>query len=152
MHPVKAITQIATVARGISGASLGRNRALAEVQYPANGLAPKFPGLVLFLDPTTIRYMSTEQYWDFTVRGLLMAGLVNETSKIVADIDPLFPLLVDAFAPTTEAFHLRMADGDQVDTCAVTAIEPSQEIGYAGQTHYGAIVTWSIEMRRYING
>ena len=152
MDPVKAITQIATVARGISGASLGRNKALAEVQYPANGLAPKFPGIVLFLDPTTIRYMSTEQYWDFTVRGLLMAGLVNETSKIVADIDPLFPLLVDAFAPTTEAFHLRMADGDQVDTCAVTAIEPSQEIGYAGQTHYGAIVTWSIEMRRYING
>ena len=27
MHPVKAITQIATVARGISGASLGRNKA-----------------------------------------------------------------------------------------------------------------------------
>jgi len=151
MNPVKAITQMAVVLRAIDGASLGRNKALAEAQYPAEGKAPKYPGIALFLDPMQLQYMSTEQYWNFTVRGLLMSGLVTETSKIVQTIDPLFPLIVDAFAPTTEAFHLRMADGDQVDTCAVTAIEPSQEIGYAGQTHYGAVITWSIEMRRFRN-
>lgn len=141
MLPTEALAEIASV----SGAALG----LRESSYPAKGLPPKYPGLVILWGEAAIQYQSTEQYWVMQVRGLLMTGLTNDSHHHVNEVDPLVVKIVDTFAPGTAAFSLRKANGDQVDTCMVTSVSASQEIGYAGLQHYGAIINWEVQMRRF---
>lgn len=142
MTPTEAIAQLALVLATVEG--------IREAHYPARALAPKYPGVALLWGETAIAYQSTEQYWSIRVRGLLMTGLVNDTKHHVAEVDPLIARVADAFgAGNFDGFTLRRANGDMVDGCQLTAVAPSSEITYAGQQHYGAELTFSIELRRF---
>lgn len=142
MDPVTARDRIAAYCAAVAG--------VREAQSGYQAFPPKYPGIAVVLGAATIDYMSTEQHWSpLEVRGLLMTGLVNATEQHVAQIDPLLTPLVDAFAAGTRAATLEGTDGDRVDSCLIRAIEPSQEIGYAGQVHYGALITWHCYFRRF---
>lgn len=142
MEPTTALARIAHYA----GEALG----IRDARYPATGLPPKYPGLVILMGATTLDYMSGEQYWaPMEARGLLMTGLVNDTKHHVAEVDPLIARLVDAFSAGTRAAVLETDDGDRVDNCLIRAVEPSQQIGYSGHDHYGAVITWHVYLRRF---
>lgn len=142
MEPIDAITQLGVVAAQVAG--------LREVQYPAKGLPPKYPGMALLWGETTLAYQSTEQYWDMNVRGLLMTGLVNDTKHHIAEVDPLIQLIASAFsAGNFDGFTLRMANGDMCDGCQLVTVNAGQEIGYAGLQHYGAELIFNIKLRRF---
>ena len=142
MTPTEAIEQLGRVAAEVAG--------LREVQYPAKGLPPKYPGMALLWGETTIEYQSTEQYWDMTVRGLLMTGLVNDTHHHIAEVDPLIPLIASAFsAGNFDGFTLRMANGDMCDGCQLLTVSASSEIGYAGLQHFGAELLFNIKLRQF---
>jgi len=69
---------------------------------------------------------------------------------VVAEVDPLIAPLVDLFdAGNLDGFLLRKANGDRVDQCQITSVEPGQEIAYAGHVFYGAVITWNVQMRRF---
>jgi hypothetical protein len=142
MDPIKARDRIAAFCAAVPG--------IAEAQSGYQSLPPKYPGISVILGLTTLDYMSTEQHWSpLEVRGLLMTGLVNETDRHVAQIDPLLAPLVDAFSAGTRGAILDAGDGDRADSCLIRSIEPSQEIGFAGHQHYGAIITWQVFFRRF---
>jgi hypothetical protein len=123
---------------------------IAQAVSGYRALPPKYPGIAITLGPIVIGYAGTEQHWlPAEIRGLLMTGIVNETERHVAQIDPLITSLVDAFHPGTRAAVLDIGTGDRADNCLIRAIEPSQEITYAGHQHYGAVVTWIVEFRRF---
>lgn len=142
MLPTEALAQLAVVAAAVDG--------IREAQYPAKGQAPKYPGIAILWRDTPIVYQSTEQYWSMSVTGLLMTGLVNDTHRHVAEVDPLIAPLVDTFSSGNfDGFTLRKSNGDMVDGCQLVSVVPSSEITYAGLTHYGAVLTWQIELRRF---
>lgn len=142
MTPDEAAAQIAAVV-------LAGNIGIREAQYPAKGTPPKYPGLVLLWDNATLTYMSTEQYWDFNVRGLLLAGLFNEQRHHIGEVDPLLASLVDLFdAGNLDGFLLKRSNGDICDGCQITSIELGG-ISYAGLDHYGATITWNVQLRRF---
>ena len=144
MTPTEAIEQLAIVATTIDG--------IREAQYPATGQTPKYPSLVLLWGETSIVYQSTEQYWSMSVRGLLLTGLVNELKHHVAEVDPLIAKVADKFsAGNLDGFTLRRTDGEMCDGCQLTGVEPSSLISYGGTDHYGANLTFSIELRRFYN-
>jgi hypothetical protein len=129
----------------------GTAAGLKESLYPARGLAPKYPGLVVILGESAIQYMS-EQSWQVRVRGLLMTGLVNDTKHHVNEVDPLIVKIIDAFSSQPTPFRLVDADGDGSDACILSAFNGGQEIGYGGQVHYGAELFWDVSFRRFFNG
>lgn len=142
MEPTDAIAQLGIVAAQVAG--------LREVQYPAKGQPPKYPGMALLWGETHLEYQSTEQYWDMNVRGLLMTGLVNDTKHHIAEVDPLIALLASAFsAGNFDGFVLMRSDGDHCDGCQLVTVNPSSEIGYAGLLHYGAELIFNIKLRRF---
>lgn len=142
MTPTEAIAQIATVAGGAAG--------LKGAHYPPPGRISKTPSLVLLLSDGGLQYQSTEQYWNFDVRGLLLAALVNDTPYVVTEVDSLIAPLVDLFDESNlDGFLLRTATGDRVDQCQITSFQPWQEIAYAGHVYYGAVITWNVQMRRF---
>lgn len=142
MLPTEALEQLAAVALTVDG--------IREAQYPAKGQAPKYPSIVLLWGDTTMQYQSTEQYWSMDVRGLLLTGLTNETKHHVAEVDPLIAKLADKFSSGNfDGFTLRRANGDMVDGCQLVAATPSSLISYGGQEHYGANLTFHIELRRF---
>lgn len=142
MDPVTALTRLAAYAGAVDG--------IRESFYGYRALPPQYPGLVVLMGPVLLDYAGTEQHWSpMEARGLLMTGLVNDTKKHVAEVDPLIAPLVDAFSARTRAATLEGTDGDRVDSCLIRSIEPSQEIGYAGHAHYGAVVTWHVYFRRF---
>jgi hypothetical protein len=111
---------------------------------------PKYPGIAVVLGQATIDYASTEQMWSpLSETGYLMTGLINETQKHVADVDPLITPLVDAFSASTRAAILDTGDGERADNCLIRSIELSQAITYAGHAHYGAVITWEVWFRRF---
>jgi hypothetical protein len=144
MDPITALTRIAAYAGQVDG--------IRESFYGHRALPPQYPGLVVLMGATVLDYASTEQHWSpMEARGLLMTGLVNDTKKHVAEVDPLIAPLVDAFGAGTSGAILLGTDGDMADSCLIRSIEPSQEIGYAGHAHYGAVITWHVYCRRFNN-
>lgn len=142
MLPTEALRRIAAYAGAVDG--------IRESFSGYRALPPQYPGLVVLMGPIVLDYMSTEQHWSpMEARGLLMTGLVNDTKRHVAEVDPLIAPLVDAFGAGTNAAILLGDDGDMVDSCLIRAVEPSQEIGYAGHSHYGAVITWHVFFRRW---
>jgi hypothetical protein len=142
MLPTEALRRIALFAGQVDG--------IREAFYPVRAQPPQYPGLALLMGPVVLDYMSTEQHWSpMEARGLLMTGLVNDTKKHVAEVDPLIAPLVDMFAAGNRAAILDIGDGDRVDSCLIRSVEPSQEIGYAGHSHFGAVVIWHVYMRRF---
>lgn len=142
MTPDEACEQIKAVV-------LAGDIGIREAHYPAKGTPPKYPGLVILWDSASLEYMSTEQYWTIGVRGLLLTGLFNDQRHHIGDVDPLLASLVDLFdAGNLDGFLLRRSNGDICDGCQITSIELGG-IGYAGLDHYGATITWSIQLRRF---
>ena len=142
MTPTEAAEQIATVAATCAG--------LKGAHYPPPGRITKTPVLVLLWSDTTNEYMSTEQYWNFNVRGLLLGALANDTPYVVAEVDPLITPLVDLFdAGNLDGFLLKRPNGDICDGCQITSVQLGQEIAYAGHTYYGAVINWNVQLRRF---
>lgn len=145
MNPVDVRDRIASFCGTVDG--------IAQAVSGYQSLPPKYPGIAVVLGQVTLDYMSTEQHWSpLLVTGYLMTGLINETDKHVAEVDPLLHPLVDAFSANTAGAILDIGDGELVDSCLIRLIDPSQAIGYAGQQHYGAVITWEVYFRRFTNG
>ena len=143
MLPTEAMTRIAAYAATAAG--------VRAAHYPAPGRIDKMPALVLLWGETTIDYQSTEQYWDMQVRGLLLTGLATDTPQQVGAVDPLIARIVDQFSAAANyaGFVLSGTDGDRVDQCLVRTVTPASLVEYAGQSYYGATLTWSVLMRRF---
>ncbi len=91
---------------------------------------------------------SDEQEWIETIRLLLYAGNTSShTPSALAAIDLLIDPIADLFRPDNignTAYRL----GGMVDFCTFAAYETGQILQYAGQTHYGGTVTFSVKRRR----
>ena len=142
MLPETALTQLAYYAGQVVGLA---------AHYPA---PPNIagPSLVIFWDETDVSEMD-EQTWLMSVKGQLMVSQVGNTKGEVLRADPMIARIADAFssnaAPPRNAYHLRSATDPGVDYCRFVRVIPSQVIGYAGHSYYGAEVFWSIKLRRF---
>ncbi len=91
---------------------------------------------------------SDEQEWLETIRLLLYAGNTSShTPSALAAIDLLIDPIADLFRPDhvgNSAYRL----GGMVDFCTFAAYETGQILEYAGQTYYGATVTFNVKRRR----
>ena len=142
MLPTEALEQIVVVCSTIDE--------IRHCRYPAPSTISSYPYLVVLMGEGNLAFQSTEQYWSFTARGLLLTGLVNDLKKHVSSIDPLIAKVVDKFSSGNfNGFTLRRENGDIVDGCQVTSFAGSQVIDYAGHQHYGAVINLSIELRRF---
>jgi len=151
MTPDEAADRTAAVIRAAALASTQGDPlfGLREAQYPAKGQTPKYPSLVLLIDNAELDYFSGEQHWEISVRGLLLTGLFNEQRHHIGEVDPLIAPLVDLFdASNPDGFLLKRSNGDICDGCLVTGVQLGG-IGYGGQDHYGATITWNVKLRRF---
>lgn len=142
MLPTTALTQLAFYAGLVTGLT---------THYP---MPPTIagPSLVLYWDETDVSEMD-EQTWLMAVKGHLMVAETGNTKGEVLRADPFIAQIADAFspnaAPPRDAYHLRSATDPGVDYCRFVRVVPSQVIGYAGHSYYGAELFWSIKLRRF---
>ncbi len=142
MLPTTALTQLATYADTVLG---------VRAYYPAPPTVVA-PALVLFWDETDVSEMD-EQTWLMSVKGHLMVAETGNTKGEIMRADPLIAQIADAFSPNAavprNAYHLRSTTDTGVDYCRFVRVVPSQVIGYAGHSYYGAELFWSIKLRRF---
>lgn len=142
MLPTTALTQLAYYAGQVTG---------LKASYPAPPTVTA-PHLVLFWDETDLDEMD-EQTWLMSVKGQLMCSLTGNTTGEILRADPFIARIADAFSANgprpRNAYHLRSATDPGVDYCRLVRVIPSQVIGYAGHTYYGAELFWSIKLRRF---
>jgi hypothetical protein len=141
--PEVALARVAYYAGQVTG---------LKADYPAPPtLTP--PQIVIFWDETDLEEMD-EQVWLMRVKGQLYGSAMTGNVKgEILRADPFIVKLADAFSPNSapprNAYHLRSATDPGVDYCRLTRIVPSQVLGYAGGSYYGAELYWSIKLRRF---
>lgn len=125
---------------------------LQSAHYPAPGVLPVLPSLVVLWDHVTVTEQS-EQYQMLRYRGLLFTALTAIETQITA-IDPLVVPIIDAFSPNLNRtnYRLLMPDGSGVDFCKFDEAELSIPLTYNGETHYGGRLWWTVKVRRFAGG
>src|SRR5690606_25567352 len=92
-----------------------------------------------------------EQQWAGTLTGHLVTARKGNTPQEFAAVDDLIVPIVDAFAVDSagrSVVERQPARFGGVVRCIVTAARPTQEIEFAGQPYYGAVLTWTYRIDR----